>query len=338
VFVAVNVALMYLMPGLETVPFHFVWISTTLVFGLRPWSPRRTYSTLLVVCLVTGAALVWHAQNEIIGWEEVTEVPLMACVFLAMVWHVRRRIAAVEEAERLAASERRMREEQKRFARFASHELRTPVTVARGYAELIRGEYPDPEVVQDAGIVLDELDKLERIASRLLTLSEVDDRVTMNVVPVDVDALLHRSITRWRAATDRQWTLECCAGSIRADPDRLETALDSLVENAVRHTEVHHRIWLTAHRIGAFVEIGVHDDGLGIEPDELDFIFEGFRSGGPRAGTGMGLAITKAIVEAHGGTVTAVSLPGDGATVTMRLPVNGPEASPPRPAAVPQRA
>ena len=95
----------------------------------------------------------------------------------------------------------------------------------------------------------------------------------------------------------------------------------------MRHTDVGDRVRLTAHRVADCVEIGVQDDGVGIDPGDLNFIFEGFRSGGPRPGTGMGLAITKAIAEAHGGTVDAQSPPGGGTRIGIRLPVDGPGAS-----------
>src|SRR5262249_61552836 len=75
-FAAVNVVLMFAMPGKETVPFHFVWISLSLVYGLQPWSLTRTYAVLAAVGTVTGWALVHHVQNGVIGWEETTEVPL----------------------------------------------------------------------------------------------------------------------------------------------------------------------------------------------------------------------------------------------------------------------
>src|SRR5215475_10006017 len=90
-FAAVNVGLMWSFPGVETVPFHFVWISIALVFGVNTWPPRAMLTALAAVAVVTGAILAHHALIGEIRLEEITEVPLMAAVFLAMVWHVRRR-------------------------------------------------------------------------------------------------------------------------------------------------------------------------------------------------------------------------------------------------------
>jgi signal transduction histidine kinase len=327
-FAAANVALMFLMPGKETVPFHFVWISLSLVYGLQPWSLTRTYLVLAGVGVVTGAALVHHVQNDVIGWEETTEVPLMSMVFLAMVWHVRRRAAANAEARQMAESERQVRDAQRRFVRFASHELRTPLTVARGYTELIRNEHLNPQVAEDAAVVLDELDKLERIAARLLTLAKVEEPSQLRPEPLDLDALLCRTIKRWRPTAQRCWSIDSAAGTVVADPERLEAALDSLLENAVRYTEDGGHIGLFARRDGTDVVIEVRDDGLGIPDHDLPFVFEGFRSGSIRGGTGMGLAIVAAVVQSHGGTVRAESPTDGGTTFVLRLPAGQPDSRP----------
>jgi two-component system OmpR family sensor kinase len=323
IFAAANTAAMFAVPGQETIPFHFVYISMALVYGFQPWLLRRTYAILGLVAVATGAALVWHVTNNVIGWEETAEIPLMALLFLVMVWHVRRRVAAIREARRYADSEHKMREMQKRFVRFASHELRTPVTVGRGFAELIRDAQPDSQAAQDAIVVLEELDNLERIAARLLTLAWMDERSAMKTSVVPLGAQLERTVTRWRAAADRDWRLRPTSAVVVADRQRLETALDSLVENAVRYTEEGGRIELAAYPDGESVVIEVRDNGSGIPDEELAYIFESFRSGSSRGGTGMGLAIVKAIVEAHGGAVSAENVPGGGASFRLRLPVQG---------------
>jgi signal transduction histidine kinase len=315
---------MFVLPGQETIPFHFIYISMALVYGLQPWPLPKTCAVLGLVAATTGVALALHVKENVIGWEETAEIPLMALLFLVMVWHVRRRVAAIREARRYADSEHEMREIQKRFVRFASHELRTPVTVGRGFAELIRDAQPGSQAGQDAIIVLDELDKLERIAARLLTLARMDERSTVKPSVVPLGAQLERTVTRWRAAANRDWRLKSTPAVVLADPQRLETALDSLIENAVRYTEAGGVIGLAAYPDDESVVIEVRDDGPGVPDEELAYIFESFRSGSSRGGTGMGLAIVKAIVEAHGGAVLAENLPGGGASFRMRLPAQGP--------------
>ncbi|UQX88808.1 HAMP domain-containing histidine kinase [Jatrophihabitans telluris] len=310
---------MFIVPGAETVPFHFVWISLAVVYGFRPWSLPRTAIVLGAVCLVTGAALERDVQAGIIGWEEMTEVPLMSLVFLASVWHVRRRVAAEQAARVGAESERRMRDALKRFVRFASHELRTPVTVARGYTELLRVEHPDAQLGDDAAVVLDELDKLERISSRLLDLAQVEEQ-EIRCMPTDIDALLRRTARRWRPAAERHWLLETDAGSVMADAERLEASLDCLLDNAVKYTSAGATIELRGRRDADWVTIEVIDEGTGIAPDELPYIFEAFHSG-PRGGSGLGLAVVHATALAHQGTVSVADSPMLGCTFTLRLPV-----------------
>jgi signal transduction histidine kinase len=324
IFAVVNTAAMFALPGQETIPFHFVYISIALVYGFQPWPLRRTYIIIGLVAATTGAALAWHVKTGVIGWEETAEIPLMAVLFLVMVWHVRRRVAATREARRYADSEHEMREMQKRFVRFASHELRTPVTVGRGFAELIRDAQPGTQAAQDAVVVLEEFDNLERIAARLLTLARMDEPATVKPSVVRLNALLERTVTRWRPAANRDWRLRPASAVVVADRQRLETALDSLVENAVRYTEDGGRITLAAYPDEEGVVIEVCDDGPGIPDEELPYIFESFRSGASLGGTGIGLAIVKTIAEAHGGTVSAENLPGGGARFRLRLPVHGP--------------
>src|SRR6516165_3233534 len=324
IFAVINTAAMFALPGQETIPFHFVYISIALVYGFQPWPLRRTYIIIGLVAATTGIALAWHVKTGVIGWEETAEIPLMALLFLVMVWHVRRRAAAIREARRYADSEHEMREMQKRFVRFASHELRTPVTVGRGFAELIRDAQPGSQAAQDAVVVLEEFDNLERIAARLLTLARMDERSTVKPSVVPVNAQLERIVTRWRAAANRDWRLRPTSAVVVADRQRLETALDSLAENAVRYTEEGGVIELGAYRDEESIVIEVRDDGPGIPDEELAYIFESFRSGSSRGGTGIGLAIVKSIVEAHGGTVSAENLPGGGASFQLRLPAQGP--------------
>src|SRR3954453_10193223 len=174
VFATVNAVLMYRLAGAETIPFHFVWVSTAVFYGLRPFSLRLTWLTCGVVTIVTGVPLLMHASACAIGWEETSEIPLMALFFLLMVWHVRRRMAATAEACRMAAAERLGRQTQRRFVRLASHELRTPITVARGFTELLRESVNSAEADEDLDVVLEELDKLEGTVARLLRLARAE--------------------------------------------------------------------------------------------------------------------------------------------------------------------
>src|SRR5207253_5830619 len=120
----------------------------------------------------------------------------------------------------------------------------------------------------------EELDNLERIAARLLTLAWMDERSAMKPSVVSLSAQLERTVTRWRAAANRDWRLSPTSAVVVADRQRLETALDSLVENAVRYTEEGGAIGLAAYPDQENVLIEVRDSGPGIPDDELGDIFE----------------------------------------------------------------
>jgi signal transduction histidine kinase len=329
VFASVNIVLMFSLPGRETIPFHFVWISFALVHGLQPWRTPYLVIALLVITITTFWALLHHALAGYIGWEETTEVPLMGGLFLVMVWHVRRRQVALDLVEELAAVERRRAEAQLLFIRLGSHELRTPITIARGYTELIRAAHADPETVEDTDIVLDELAKLERITARLLTLLLVEGASA--TTPVNLDDELERIIRRWEPTADRQWSVESVAGTVAIRTDRLETAIDSLIDNAIKFTQPGDAIRLRAWKASGEIFIEVSDTGSGICAEDLPLVFDHFRTGreaGDRAGTGLGLPIVRAALAGRGGTIDVTSEPGSGTVFLMRMPERPPSSPP----------
>ena len=328
-FACVNFVLMFRFPGAETVPFHFIWLSLALVYGLAPWRPRTMVAALAVVGVATFAALVHHAHAGYIPYEEVTEVPLMSAIFLAMVWHVRRRQVALQEVQRLAAIERGRAAARDMFVRLASHEMRTPLTVVRGYAELIRSAQRDPQTVEDAAIVLDELDKLDRTTRRLVTLIGMDTTATN--VETDLDQLLERTARRWELAATRVWRVDAAAGSLAVDPERLEVAVDCLLENAVKYSDDGDAITLRGRRRDGTVEIEVADQGRGIPPDEVDAVLGvGVRgsNAGNRGGTGLGLAVVQRVVRERGGSVSVHSTLGEGTVFGLEFPVQPPDPVP----------
>jgi two-component system OmpR family sensor kinase len=323
-FAALNFAAMPFAGEWETVPFHFVWVSLTIVYGFRVWRPWPTATVLSGVVLVSGVALVGMAMDNQVSPAELTEVPLMSAMFVAMVWHARRRQAALEDL-------RRVTERERDFVRDASHELRTPITIARGHAELIRAAVVGEQTAADAEIVLDELSRLERVAERLLLLAAVEHPDFLRRALIDVDALVIETGRRWSASAPRAWRVDADAGGfVPADGERLSYALDALIENAVKFTRNGGAIAIRAWHAGDAAMIEVRDDGPGIASEHSDRIFERFaRADGANGGggTGLGLPIVKAIVEAHGGSITLESPLGQGASLRMRLPGFRPRAA-----------
>ena len=284
-FAVVNVAVILTLSDWETIPFHFVWVSLTLVYGFRVWRLRTTMILLLVVIAVTGAALAWTVTRGDEGPDELAEVPLMAAMFVAMVWHAHRRQAAIEKAKRLAESEHRLLEGQREFVRDASHELRTPITVARGHAELIRDSSVDVQIAKDADVVLDELGRLSRLSERLLILTAAGHPGFLSIADVEVEPLVVGLVRRWSATAERVWQVRIEAeGTIPADRERLETALDALLENAVNATVEGGTIRVGCRADGETLVLEVTDDGRGIRAGDLARVFERFSK--DRAGSG----------------------------------------------------
>ncbi len=327
-FASLNVLVIVSIAELETIPFHLVWVSLTIVYGYRVWSGRTTAAVLVAVSAVTGVALALAVSRSGRGYDELAEVPLMAAMFVAMVWHARRRQAAIEDARRMAETEHRLLERQRRFVRDASHELRTPITIALGHAELLRASVTDPEAVRDAHVVEDELRRLSRLSERLLLLASIEDADLLSIRRIDPRSLVEETLRRWEPTAPRDWRLRVRLApdaDVPADADRLRDALDALVENAVRATSQGQVISLGAFDGGSSVVLEVADHGIGMDPERIASLFERFgRADAPRSrqagGTGLGLSIVRAIAEAHGGVVEAESALGRGTTIRIVLP------------------
>jgi signal transduction histidine kinase len=212
---------------------------------------------------------------------------------------------------------------QRRFVDDAGHELRTPITIVRGHLELM-GDDPEErrEVVR---LVTDELDRMGRIVEDLLLLAKAqqpdflrEEQVSLAELTSDIDAKVRR-------LGDRDWRLESLAeGVALLDPQRVTQAVVQLAANAVRHTEPGSTLRVGSALSGGDVLFWVADQGPGIPAEEHGRIFERFSRGGGAArgdrGAGLGLAIVRAIAEAHHGRVDLRSAPGAGSTFTLVLP------------------
>src|SRR5580693_932584 len=156
-FVVANLTVMKLVPQWGTVPFLAIWVSLTVIYGFRLWRLQPAILTLTVVTLATGAIIGIEVINGQQDADYLAEVPLIALMFLVMVWHGRRRVSAVEgrlaameEVQRVSQENLRLLEQQRLFLLDAAHELGTPITVALGHAELIERAVTDQLVAMDA--------------------------------------------------------------------------------------------------------------------------------------------------------------------------------------------
>ncbi len=322
VFAGVNCYLTFVMPGSETIPYHLVWASFALIYGLCPWPRRATLIVFAVITTVTAVALIGHAMNDIIGWEECSEVVLMGLILSLLMWHVNRQWAAQARLRELTETDRLRSEQRENAARFGSHEVRTRLTIARGYAQLIADHSAETTVREDAELVVSELIKASVLATNVLTLVRVAEPSVLQ--PVDVDRMLSDTLRRWSVTADRSWSARSDAGTVQGDSERLEAVLDCLLENAVKFTGPGEAIAMAALIVDSQLVLSVSDTGAGIPADDLGTIFEIFHTAstaGEQAGSGLGLAIVKAATQARGGTVSVLSTLGSGTTFTLRFPL-----------------
>jgi len=315
--------------GVETVPFHFIYVSFTSLYGVRAWRTSRVGAAGALVTASTGLMTLLAIMVGREDPAELSEVPLMSLMFLAVVFHVRRRQQAIATAEVLAADLQESLDRQRAFVSDASHELLTPITIGRGHMELLRRQAsPRLAEVHDAcDVVLGELARMDRVIDRLLLLESAGEPGFVSPAPVNVEDLVDELCRRWHSAADRTWTVgEVAACTLHADRDRLVLVMDALLENAVRHTRPGGSIVLAAQTAGGdLLQLSVGDDGDGIPAHALTRVFDRFyrvdRSRNRRVGgAGLGLSIVRAVAEAHGGRVWASSPPGQGAAFTIELP------------------
>jgi signal transduction histidine kinase len=254
---------------------------------------------------------------------------LYAAMFCAMVWHARRRLSADRERQAVGEHNSRLLASQRTFLQDAAHQLRTPITIALGHAELLASELAGRQR-RDIEVVLGELARLRRIGDRLLVIAASEDPDFLLTEPLALDRLIMEAIRRWRPSADRRWQLgRLDQVTVNADRVRLGLAIDALLENAVRHTMAGDVIRLTVSRpaAGEFAGLTVSDTGSGIPADQLGRIFDRFSSGAGAErsdGTGLGLALVRAVARAHGGDVRVRSTAGEGSEFEVVLPAPGP--------------
>jgi len=329
-FSLANLVAIVVFSSWETVPFHFIWISLTLLYGFRVWSIRPTAWVLAFVMVTTFGAISWDVFHGAQSADELNEVPLMAAMFGMMVWHAQRRLAAHKESASISAENARLLATQRRFLQDASHQLRTPITIALGHAELLASSGSHEE--RDIKVVVGELVRLRRLGERLLMIAAAEDPEFLRPEPIGLDHFTMEVLRKWMPTAERRWQLgRLDPVIVNADRERLGLAMDALLENAVRHTGDGDVIQLSVESAanGSAARMIISDTGPGIPAAELEHIFERFRSGseqGDGRRTGLGLALVRAVARAHGGEALVRSVPGQGSEFELMLPVTGPAA------------
>ncbi len=238
-------------------------------------------------------------------------------------------------AERLQASIefiRRDRDRGRDFLADVSHELRTPIAALRTFNELLAEGAVDEATREE---FLDQsrqqIDRLDWLATNLLELSKLDSGlVLLDLRPDDLRAVVENAVQQAQPAADRkgvQLVVNVPAEPVRQrhDPQRLGQVLSNLIGNALKFTPPNGRVEVELEATDTGAQLRIADTGVGIDPDELPYVFERFYRGSKAnesraAGSGLGLSIVRSIVEMHNGRVAITSTPAQGTQVSILLP------------------
>ncbi|WP_226011470.1 MEDS domain-containing protein [Halomicrobium salinisoli] len=232
-----------------------------------------------------------------------------------------------ETIERLEQSNDRL----KQFAYAASHDLQEPLRMVSSYLQLLEDQYRDEldETAEEyIDFAVDGADRMRAMVDDLLAYSRVE-QADGEFEPVDCEAVLDRVTDDLQVRieeTDADVVVDSLP-RVRGDAEQLEQLFSNLVANAVKYNESDRpRVEVTAERRGDYCELAVSDNGIGIDPEKADRIFEVFKRlhhDDEYTGTGIGLSLCQEIVDNHGGDVSVDSEPGEGSTFTVTLPAAG---------------
>jgi two-component system OmpR family sensor kinase len=301
------------LPGIELIVSLAV---VALAAALASWFVRAGLRPLDDMGTMAGAIAAGDLSQRVEPSDDRTEVGKLGAALNSMLAQIE---AAFDERR---ASEDRLR----RFVADASHELRTPITSIRGYAELFRrGADRRPEDLATSMARIEaEADRMGVLVDDLLLLARLDQGRPLVREPVDLVALARDAVDAARVIDPRR-AIELTAPDqvvVGGDAGRLRQVLDNLIENARVHTPWDTRTVVTVEADAETVTISVADDGPGMDPDVAAHAFERFYRGDPArarstGGAGLGLSIVAAIVEAHGGGVRVADTPGTRIVVTL---------------------
>jgi len=215
------------------------------------------------------------------------------------------------------------RELERRFISEASHELRTPITIIRGYLEVL-GSDPTPDQIQHAiEVVLDELDRMARLVEDLTTLARAEHPSFLRKESVELAPFVGEVAVKAVPLLNGRLVTDCPADGavLTADPHRLTQALLNLLHNASLHTRPGTPVELRVVEEPTAWRFEVVDRGGGLAPDDQELVFRPFhRSGSERSGSGLGLAIVRRIAELHGGGAGLDNRHGEGASFWLSMP------------------
>lgn len=231
------------------------------------------------------------------------------------------------------------------FLSLAAHELKTPITSIRGYAQILQrycqqnrdAQAPNwDRLIDSLGIINLQTDRLRQIIDELLDVSRIEmGRLALELAEFDLVATLLESIAQLQGSLGRRIQFRQLGGrrpiAICADELRMQQVISTLVNNAAQHSDLESPIMISCRSFSApgsaaSIAVTVKDQGSGIVPEDLPFVFDRFRQSSVpvkrrREGLGVGLFVAASLVRLHGGEIQCVSAPGKGSAFTFRLPL-----------------
>jgi len=250
----------------------------------------------------------------------------------APIFDARGRVVGGVDVIRDVSKEREIDEVKSALISTVSHELRTPLTLIHGFAELlVLRDMPVERQRSSAVEILDASRRLARLIDDLLSVSRMESgRLVLDPRPLDLASVVERILSPFRAMAAKHTLRTKLPGSLPVvwgDPDKVEQILTNLVGNAIKYSPGGGEVLVTVDQDGDSVQVSVRDQGIGMSPRDMGQLFEKFyrvdREEVRRAGgTGLGLYITKRLVEMHGGRLWAESWPGVGSVFRFTLPTS----------------
>lgn len=275
--------------------------------------------------VTTGSPLGEPERDLFLVAEDKSEIPVTISAAPFPIDHGEHGVVAVVTD---VSRERNVSEMRDSLISLVSHELRTPLTMTVGFADLLAdGAVEGEDARQCAVQIRDATSRLSSMIEDLLTTAVIEaGELKLVAESCDARALIESVASRFPDSSDRIKLNVPEELTLNGDPDGIEHVLTNLISNALKYSPNHAPVTITATG-GAFeTTISVSDEGIGIAPSDADHIFERFNRASNEdvqrlPGTGLGLFIASQVAEAHGGSVSLESAPGEGATFTLHLPV-----------------